>query len=637
MGIRHVFAAVVAVFVTIVSQQARAQALPSVDTRTWRPSTDPNASLVVEPAVTPGHGVLTVGAYAHYSFRPVTLRFAGTDEVALRPVKTIVGVDAFANLGIGQRMSVGLVVPTIVYQYGSHPLPRSVSEVDRLPVAAFGDVGLTMKGALVRNENGGFGLAALGYVSLPTGDRASFAGDGSTTVTARLLAEYTLLVAVAQASLGYKLRTDHHTWPDASVGGIRFGDEIPWTAGLAFRPGVLGVDPGNRQRWEIGAHGWLPAGPALPFGAGDPGSAALSPVLLAASDRIELGHYRDTFITVGAEIGLTQAVGVPVVRGIVGFGWAPRDHDIDHDGVRDDIDGCPDIPEDKDGFEDNDGCPEIDNDDDGIIDREDRCRNVKGVASSDPQRNGCPEGGPAAVPLKKDTDQDGIDDSVDKCPTQAEDRDSFQDDDGCPDPDNDADGIPDKEDACPNEAGERGTDPAKNGCANVDKDGDTFENAADKCPEQAEVFNGIEDEDGCPDEGGKALVTVDDKRNVKLLNALKFTGGADAPDLDPSSIPTVRALGLELNRHRDWTFAIGARPAAGGDATKAQLDSLAKSFVVVRLLSGYTHRDGAAETVGWDAVKNKPQANETGIGILVLVMPNAGPTPPAPPPLPSTK
>jgi hypothetical protein len=508
-----------------------------------------------------------------------------------------------------------------------------------------------MKGALVRNENGGLGLAALGNVSLPTGDRASFAGEGATTVTARLLAEYTLLVAVAQASLGYKLRTDHHTWPDPSIGGIRFGDELPWSVGLAFRPGVLGVDSGNRQRWEIGVHGWLPAGPVGPFGSGDPGSAALSPVLLAASDRIELGHYRDTFLTVGGEIGLTQAVGVPVLRAIVGVGWAPREHDMDHDGVRDDVDGCPDIPEDKDGFEDNDGCPEIDNDDDGIIDREDACPNVKGVESSDPKRNGCPiddfdgdgiedskdacpkeKGVPSNDPKRngcpdKDSDGDGIPDAMDKCPTQAEDKDAFQDNDGCPDPDNDGDGIPDTEDACPGQPGERSSDPTRNGCPNSDRDGDTFDNSVDKCPDAAEVFNGVDDEDGCPDEGGKLLVTVDDKRNVKLATPLKFTGGTDAPDVDPASIPTLRALALELNRHREWTFAIGARPAGGADATKAQLDALAKSFAVVRVLSGYTHRDGAAETVGWDAVKNKPQAAEAGVGILVLVMPDAGPKP----------
>ncbi|MBX3209322.1 MAG: hypothetical protein KF764_30090, partial [Labilithrix sp.] len=350
---------------------ASAQERPALDMRTWRPSTDPNASLVVEPAVTPGPGVLTIGAYGHYALNPVTLRRAGSDGVALRPLQHALGVDAILNLGIGQRFAVGAAVPVLLYQDGSAPLPSSVSQVPNVPTSGFGDLGLSVKGAIIRNEQGGFGLAGLGYVSLPTGDRAGFAGEGAPTATARILAEYTLLVAVAQASVGYKLRTEHRTWPDASAGGVRFGDEIPWSVGLAMRPGVFGIDPGNRQRLEVGLHGWLPAGPVGPFGSGDPGSAALSPVQLAVSDRIELGHYRDTFVTVGGEIGLTQAVGVPVFRAIVGIGWTPRAHDLDGDGIKDDVDGCPEIPEDKDGFEDSDGCPEIDNDDDGIIDKED--------------------------------------------------------------------------------------------------------------------------------------------------------------------------------------------------------------------------------------------------------------------------
>jgi OOP family OmpA-OmpF porin len=82
--------------------------------------------------------------------------------------------------------------------------------------------------------------------------------------------------------------------------------------------------------------------------------------------------------------------------------------DRDGDGIFDDIDQCPDVPEDADGFEDEDGCPDYDN------------------------------------------DQDGIYDNKDECPDNPEDRDGFQDIDGCPDPDNDRDGILDPNDACPN-------------------------------------------------------------------------------------------------------------------------------------------------------------------------------------------
>ena len=56
--------------------------------------------------------------------------------------------------------------------------------------------------------------------------------------------------------------------------------------------------------------------------------------------------------------------------------------------------------------------------------------------------DGCPD---------RDNDQDGFRDRRDKCPNEAEDKDGFQDDDGCPDPDNDKDRILDRDDQCPNE------------------------------------------------------------------------------------------------------------------------------------------------------------------------------------------
>lgn len=67
-----------------------------------------------------------------------------------------------------------------------------------------------------------------------------------------------------------------------------------------------------------------------------------------------------------------------------------------------------------------------------------------------------------------DADHDGVADRHDACPAQSEDRDSFQDDDGCPDEDNDGDGLRDVDDACPLEA----------------EDLDDFEDT-DGCPEDA--------------------------------------------------------------------------------------------------------------------------------------------------------
>jgi len=98
-----------------------------------------------------------------------------------------------------------------------------------------------------------------------------------------------------------------------------------------------------------------------------------------------------------------------------------------------------------------------------------------------------------------DRDGDGIEDSVDQCPDEPEDKDGFQDEDGCPDPDNDNDGILDKDDRCPNEPG-----PASNqGCPIQDRDGDGIPDDVDKCPDIPEDIDGFEDTDGCPEGGDR--------------------------------------------------------------------------------------------------------------------------------------
>jgi tetratricopeptide (TPR) repeat protein len=72
--------------------------------------------------------------------------------------------------------------------------------------------------------------------------------------------------------------------------------------------------------------------------------------------------------------------------------------------------------------------------------------------------------------VRADSDGDGIPDGEDKCPTQAETKNGFQDDDGCPD-----------------------TAPP------ADSDGDGITDDVDRCPNEPETVNQYLDEDGCPD------------------------------------------------------------------------------------------------------------------------------------------
>jgi outer membrane protein OmpA-like peptidoglycan-associated protein len=106
-----------------------------------------------------------------------------------------------------------------------------------------------------------------------------------------------------------------------------------------------------------------------------------------------------------------------------------------------------------------------------------------------------------------DPDGDGIGDADDLCSTEAEDRDAFEDADGCPDPDNDQDRILDEDDQCPNEP---------------------------------ETYNGTDDGDGCPDHGH---VIVSDSQIV-ILEKLYFR--RNSSEIDARQQPLVEAIAATL-------------------------------------------------------------------------------------------
>ena len=120
---------------------------------------------------------------------------------------------------------------------------------------------------------------------------------------------------------------------------------------------------------------------------------------------------------------------------------------------------------------------------------------------------------------------DGTPDDADRCPRTAEDRDGFEDEDGCPEPDNDHDGVEDRK---------------------------------DKCPFEAETINGTKDDDGCPDTGPAPLVHVTAKA-VVIDDVVRFKSGSAT--LQPVSSPLLKqvastlkaaaTLSIEIQGHTD--------------------------------------------------------------------------------------
>ncbi len=131
-----------------------------------------------------------------------------------------------------------------------------------------------------------------------------------------------------------------------------------------------------------------------------------------------------------------------------------------------------------------------DRDGDGLIDAYDNCPDQAEDRDQFQDDEGCPD---------LDNDRDGILDELDQCPNDAEDFDGFEDFEGCPEYDNDRDGVPDSTDQCPLLSEDSDQFQDQDGCPDLDNDGDGFLDEKDACPYNSEDFDGVEDEDGCPD------------------------------------------------------------------------------------------------------------------------------------------
>jgi outer membrane protein OmpA-like peptidoglycan-associated protein len=141
---------------------------------------------------------------------------------------------------------------------------------------------------------------------------------------------------------------------------------------------------------------------------------------------------------------------------------------------------------------------------------------------------------------KRDIDNDGINNIDDKCPTMAEDKDKFEDTDGCPEKDNDEDKILDKDDKCPNEPEDKDEDRDEDGCPDLDDDNDGIMNEEDLCKEEAEDKDGFKDEDGCPDtdNDGDKILDEDDKcpNKPESMNGINDEDGCPEGDADQDGV-----------------------------------------------------------------------------------------------------
>jgi outer membrane protein OmpA-like peptidoglycan-associated protein len=180
-----------------------------------------------------------------------------------------------------------------------------------------------------------------------------------------------------------------------------------------------------------------------------------------------------------------------------------------------------------------------DGDHDGVPDGRDHCPAVIEDKDGFQDEDGCPD---------PDNDVDGTADGADNCPYTPEDHDGFEDRDGCPELDNDHDGYLDSADRCPNDPEDMDGFQDEDGCPDLDDDKDGIPDAVDKCPHEAENRNGVEDEDGCPerDTDGDRIPDSRDKcpREDEIVNFYQDEDGC--PDEKPEPIRDAVLTGVEF-------------------------------------------------------------------------------------------
>jgi OOP family OmpA-OmpF porin len=177
-----------------------------------------------------------------------------------------------------------------------------------------------------------------------------------------------------------------------------------------------------------------------------------------------------------------------------------------------------------------------------------------------------------------DPDGDGIVGAADKCPNAPEDKDGFEDADGCPDPDNDKDGIPDVRDRCPTDPEDKDGFEDADGCPDLDNDKDGIPDATDKCPNEPETRNGYKDDDGCPDEVPQAV-----KRFTGVIEGINFKTGK-ATILPGSYAILDRAVAV-LKEYGDIRLEISGHTDSRGkadynrDLSQRRADSVKMYFI----------------------------------------------------------
>ena len=530
------------------------------DLQLFRPAIDTKGYLTLNASQVLGLWDISFGLVGTIAGQP--LRLEGIDKTDGNKFNYDFLLTPSLQFAVGFKYAeLALTLPVQIASGSGDPSPY-INPTNREATATFsysgqaiGDLGIHVKGRFLNTSKHAVGLAALVSLYIPLSDQSrNLLSDGTFGIRPTIIIDRDFgrtRRLRAALNLGAHIRTGEHTFTDVGATGIDSkvgilcgplqekspkddstycGTQQSRTLGMQITYG-LGVSyAAIKEKLDLlaelyGAVGFTPNS---------------RPLELVVGVKIYLA--RNSFMSIGGGTSVipNQTQGA-LWRGFLGFVFEPAIGDRDGDGIKDDVDRCPDDPEDIDDFEDGEGCPDPDNDRDGILDVDDKCANEPETKNGFQDEDGC------ADVVELDRDGDGIPDSADKCPDDPEDKDEFEDDDGCPDPDNDQDGVLDIDDkdpisgrSCANDPEDKDGFEDVDGCPDPDNDKDRILDVNDTCPNEPETYNGVEDKDGCPDKG-RVIIRAG---KIEILDKIFFE--TDKAIILPVSFPLLDAISATL-------------------------------------------------------------------------------------------
>lgn len=334
--------------------------VPEIDTQTWRLPIDAQHTLWAQESHVERSGWWLARAGVQLLNKPFVWQWEGGEAVPI--VRDALQIDLAAGYAL-DRVRIGFDLPII---------PVATSAIDSLGGGGLGDLAIDIKGEILDAETSPIGLGADVRFGLPTGNVVGLSAPG-VSWSGTLLADRAVTEQLtAIVNLGLR-----------GAKGADLGTGVLSTQLVAR----LGVGYATSERWGLSVDAQAAAGLAGAGGVGSPVEVILGGWGRATDNLVIRG---------GLGAGLNQAVGAPGLRALLIVGWEPpADIDTDLDGLVDRKDTCPEVAEDRDGYEDADGCVDPDDDKDGVLDITDGCRLVPEDPDGWKDEDGCPDPGTA--------------------------------------------------------------------------------------------------------------------------------------------------------------------------------------------------------------------------------------------------